>query len=113
MIVTNQDRQSFVTLSAAKGLARWAHRGFAEFTLSATNGLSMTAPILLVNLQYRGASEARIYMQGFGYLVAAYAVAWVGLFVYLVVVMLRIRGVRTELAAVEELVREQQEKRKV
>jgi CcmD family protein len=49
-------------------------------------------------------------MQGFGYLVAAYAVVWVGLFVYLAVVMLRIRGVRTELAAVEELVREQQEK---
>ncbi len=49
-------------------------------------------------------------MQGFGYLVAAYAVVWVGLFVYLAVVMLRIHGVRTELAAVEELVREQQEK---
>jgi CcmD family protein len=47
-------------------------------------------------------------MQGFGYLVAAYAVVWVGLFVYLAVVMLRIRGVRTELVAVEELVREQQ-----
>ena len=59
---------------------------------------------------YQGASEARIYMQGFGYLVAAYAVVWVGLFVYLAVIMLRIRGVRTELAAVEELVREQQEK---
>jgi CcmD family protein len=49
-------------------------------------------------------------MQGFAYLVAAYAVVWVGLFAYLAVVMLRIRGVRTELAAVEELVREQQEK---
>jgi len=49
-------------------------------------------------------------MQGFGYLVAAYTVAWVGLFAYLAVVVLRIRGVRTELAAVEELVREQQEK---
>jgi len=49
-------------------------------------------------------------MQGFGYLVAVYAVVWVGLFIYLTVVMLRIRGVRTELAAVEELVREQQEK---
>ena len=33
---------SVVTLSAAKGLARWAARCFAEFTLSATNGLSMT-----------------------------------------------------------------------
>jgi CcmD family protein len=49
-------------------------------------------------------------MQGFGYLVAAYAVVWAGLFAYLAVVTLRIRGVRTELAAVEELVREQQEK---
>ena len=52
-------------------------------------------------------------MQGFGYLVAAYADAWVGLFVYLAVITLRIRGVRTELAAVEELVREQQEKQNV
>jgi CcmD family protein len=52
-------------------------------------------------------------MQGFGYLVAAYAVAWVGLFVYLAVIMLRIRCVRTELAAVAELVREQQEKQNV
>ena len=47
-----------------------------------------------------------------GYLIAAYIIAWVGLFAYLAVVMLRIRGVRTELAAVEELVREQDEKRK-
>ena len=52
-------------------------------------------------------------MQGFAYLVAAYAVAWIGLFVYLAVVALRIRGVRTELAAVEELVREQREKKKL
>jgi CcmD family protein len=51
-------------------------------------------------------------MQGFNYLVAAYAIAWVGLFAYLAVIMLRIRGVRTELAAVEELVREQSEKQK-
>jgi CcmD family protein len=42
------------------------------------------------------------------YLVAAYAIVWVGLFLYLAVVAMRIRGVRTELAAVEELVREQQ-----
>ena len=49
-------------------------------------------------------------MQGFGFLVAAYIIAWVGLFAYLAVVMLRIRGVRTELAAVEEMVREQREK---
>jgi CcmD family protein len=50
-------------------------------------------------------------MQGFNYLVAAYAIAWVGLFAYLAVVMLRIRGVRTELAAIEELVRERDEKK--
>ena len=48
-------------------------------------------------------------MQGTYYLVAAYIIAWVGLFAYLAFVMLRIRGVRTELAAVEELVREQNE----
>ena len=50
-------------------------------------------------------------MQGISYLIAAYAIVWVGLFAYLGVVMLRIRGVRTELAAVSELVREQQEKK--
>ena len=49
-------------------------------------------------------------MQGMNYLIAAYAIAWAGLFAYLAVVMLRIRGVRTELAAVTELVREQQQK---
>jgi CcmD family protein len=49
-------------------------------------------------------------MQGYSYLVAAYAVVWLGLFVYLAVLTFRLRSVRTELAAVEELVREQQEK---
>ena len=49
-------------------------------------------------------------MQGVSYLVAAYAVVWLGLFAYLAFIALRIRGVRTELAAVEELVREQNEK---
>jgi CcmD family protein len=44
------------------------------------------------------------------YLVAAYAVAWLGIFIYLATVALRIRGVRTELVAVEELVHEQQAK---
>ena len=44
------------------------------------------------------------------YLIAAYIVAWLGIFIYLAIVALRIRGVRTELAAVEELVREQQAK---
>lgn len=52
-------------------------------------------------------------MQGLGYLVAAYAIVWVGLFVFLAVMMLRIRGVRLELAAVEQLVREQQEKQNI
>lgn len=50
-------------------------------------------------------------MQGISYLVAAYAVIWIGLFAYLAFIVMRIRGVRTELAAVEELVREYQEKR--
>jgi CcmD family protein len=45
------------------------------------------------------------------YLVAAYAVVWLGLFLYLALIMLRIRGVRTELAAVEELAREHDENR--
>jgi CcmD family protein len=49
-------------------------------------------------------------MQGVSYLVAAYAIAWAGLFAFLAFIMLRIRSVRTELAAVEELVREQNEK---
>ena len=52
-------------------------------------------------------------MQGLTYLIAAYAIIWVGLFVFLAVMMLRIRGVRTELAAIEELVREQQEKHNI
>ncbi len=50
-------------------------------------------------------------MHGVNYLVAAYAIAWVGLFIYLAVLSLRIRGVRTELAAVQEILREQQEKK--
>jgi CcmD family protein len=49
-------------------------------------------------------------MQGFNYLVAAYIIAWVGLFAFLAFVVMRIRGVHIELAAVEELVREQNEK---
>ena len=49
-------------------------------------------------------------MQGVNFLVAAYIIAWVGLFAYLAFIMLRIRGVRTELAAVEDLVREQHKK---
>ena len=47
---------------------------------------------------------------GFTYMVLAYIIIWVGLFIYLGFLALRLRGVRTELAAVTELVREQQEK---
>jgi CcmD family protein len=51
-------------------------------------------------------------MQGFTYLVAAYVIVWVALLLYLGVIVLRMRGVRTELAAIEELVREQQNNQK-
>jgi CcmD family protein len=47
--------------------------------------------------------------QGFSYLVAAYIVVWVGLLLYVGFLALRMRGVRTELVAIEELVREQQQ----
>jgi len=51
-------------------------------------------------------------MQGSSiYLIVAYAAVWLGLFVYLAVVAMRMRAVRTELAAVEELVREYQEQK--
>ena len=46
--------------------------------------------------------------EGFSFLVAAYIVVWLGLLIYLGFIALRVRGVRTELAAIEELVREQQ-----
>ncbi|GCE14371.1 CcmD family protein [Tengunoibacter tsumagoiensis] len=49
-------------------------------------------------------------MQGSTYLIAAYAIFWVGLFAYLIFVTLRIRSVQTELAAVEALVLEHQPK---
>src|SRR5713226_4092285 len=45
MIFNDQDRECIVTLSAAKGLARWAERCFAA--------LSMTRPALIVKLHYR------------------------------------------------------------
>ena len=47
--------------------------------------------------------------EGFSFLAAAYIVVWIGLLIYLGFIVLRMRGVRTELAAVEELVREQQQ----
>jgi CcmD family protein len=40
------------------------------------------------------------------YLVAAYTVVWLGFFVYLAIIALRMRAVRTKLASLEELVRE-------
>jgi len=45
------------------------------------------------------------------YLIAAYAVVWLGFFVYLAFVALRMRAVHTELVAVETLVREYQEQK--
>ena len=50
-------------------------------------------------------------MQGYAYVIAAYTIVWLGLFAYLAFLAMRIRGVQTELVAVEELVRESQEKR--
>jgi hypothetical protein len=47
-------------------------------------------------------------MQGGTYLVIAYIVMWAGLLVYLGWIALRMRGVRTELEAVRELVRERE-----
>jgi hypothetical protein len=40
------------------------------------------------------------------YLVVAYIVAWVAICMYLIVLAIRMRGVRMELAATEELIRE-------
>ncbi len=78
--------------------SRWAN--------SAVSGRDESRPYI-VRLE-----KDTIEMQGFNYLVVAYIIAWVGLFAYLAFVMLRIRGVRTELVAIEELVREQREQQK-
>jgi CcmD family protein len=43
-----------------------------------------------------------------GFLVTAYIIAWVGIFVYLGWIALRLRGARAELAAIKELVRERE-----
>ncbi|GER87248.1 hypothetical protein KDW_14100 [Dictyobacter vulcani] len=45
------------------------------------------------------------------YLIIAYIVAWLAICLYLAVLAMRLRGVRTELAAVEELVREYQQEK--
>ena len=50
MNFNKQHRSCVVTLSAAKGLSRWAERCFAEFTLSEANVLSMTVPALVVKI---------------------------------------------------------------
>jgi hypothetical protein len=49
-------------------------------------------------------------MQGPGliFLVFAYAIIWIGFFVYLGWIALRMRGVRTELETVRELVEERE-----
>jgi CcmD family protein len=44
-----------------------------------------------------------------GYVVAAYAIIWLGLCAYVGWIILRLRGVRAELAAVQELVREHEQ----
>ncbi|GHO43698.1 hypothetical protein [Ktedonospora formicarum] len=49
-------------------------------------------------------------MSGFTYLAIAYIAAILILFIYLIVIALRMRGVQAELAVVEEMVREQQER---
>ena len=51
MSFNDQDRSGGVTLSAAKGLARWAQRCFAA--------LSMIFPVLGVKFHHRGTSGAR------------------------------------------------------
>ena len=43
------------------------------------------------------------------YLIAAYAIAWIGLFAYLAFIGMRLRNVQTELAAIEQLVHEKPE----
>jgi CcmD family protein len=45
------------------------------------------------------------------YMIVAYIIAWVGICIYLVTLSMRMRGVRTELLAVEELLHEQQEQK--
>ena len=45
------------------------------------------------------------------YMIVAYIIAWVGICIYLVTLSMRMRSVRTELMAVEELLHEQQEQK--
>lgn len=48
-------------------------------------------------------------MQGGTYLVIAYLIMWAGVLAYLGWIALRLRGVRTELESVRELVREHEQ----
>lgn len=48
-------------------------------------------------------------MQGGTYLVIAYIIMWAGVLAYLGWITLRMRGVRTELESVRELVREREQ----
>ncbi len=49
----DQDRSSVVTLSAAKGLSRWAERCFPFAALRASaHSLSMTGPTLNMKIQH-------------------------------------------------------------
>ena len=45
------------------------------------------------------------------YMIAAYIIAWIGICLYLVILSMRMRAVRTELLAVEELLHEQQDQK--
>jgi len=45
------------------------------------------------------------------YLTAAYILAWLAVCIYVAILAMRIRSVRTELVAVAELVREHEEKK--
>ncbi len=51
-------------------------------------------------------------MQGGTYLVIAYIIMWAGVLAYLGWIALRMRGVRTDLEAVRELVRQREESAK-
>ncbi len=50
-------------------------------------------------------------MQNLSYLIIAYAVVWVALLGYLGWIALRMRGVRTEVETVRELVREREQEK--
>src|SRR5713226_8086806 len=57
MSFNDQDRSGGVTLSAAKGLARWAQRCFPFAALrAAAPALSMTVPVLVVTFHHRAAT---------------------------------------------------------